>query len=99
LRWQLHSNAIPAIDYEFTYLPDFEYQQVNDLPYPTCSFGKGLDALGSPTTDLSDFVFLAGLAYRENNITQGQLDQWFGEGVAFDNQTFVDNYRNSIDGN
>ena len=83
---------------QLTYLPDFEYQQVNDLPSPTCSFGKGPDALGSPTTDLSDFVFLAAVAYLENNITQDQLDQWFGEGVAFNNQTFVDNYRYSTDG-
>lgn len=85
-------------DFQFTYLPDFEYKQSYDLTYPTCSFGKGLAALGSPKTDMSDFVYLATVAYRDPSITQNELDQWFGAGVAVDNQAFVDDYRNRTDG-
>jgi lipase ATG15 len=84
-------------EFKFTFLPDFEYRQSHDLPYPTCNLGKGLSSLGSPTSEMSDFAFLAVLAYRDPKITQNQLDQWFGSGVAFDNQTFVDTYRNGID--
>jgi lipase ATG15 len=84
-------------DFQFVYLPDFEYEQADDLPYPTCSFGKGLASLGSPTTLMADYAFLAALAYRDPTITQGELDQWFGNGTAVDQQEFVDNYRNSSD--
>ena len=90
-------------DFEFTYLPDFEYVQQDDLNYPTCSFGKGLDALGSGSTDMSDFAYLAALAYRDPSITQTELDQWFGfsnetgSSVAVNNPAFVDEFRMDTD--
>lgn len=85
-------------EFQFTYLPDFEYTQSYDLTYPTCTFGKGLAALASPKTDMSDYAYLAALAYRAPDITQNELNQWFGVGVAIDNQTFVESYRNMTDG-
>jgi len=90
-------------DFEFTYLPDFEYVQQDDLTYPTCSFGKGLDALGSGSTDMSDFAYLAALAYRDTSITQTELDKWFGfsnetnSSVAVNKPAVVDEFRMDTD--
>jgi len=42
----------------------------------------------------ADFSFLAKLAYREVNITQDELDGWFGEGVAVDRNDYVEQFRN-----
>jgi hypothetical protein len=82
--------------FQFTYLKDFEYKQPNSFNYPACSSGGSFNS--STKTDLSDFAYLAILAYRDPRITQIELDQWFGEGVAIDNQTFVDEYRKRVDG-
>jgi len=90
----IHQPTASSSTFEFGYLPDFEYASEANLLYPTCSVAKGLAALGSPATSIADYAFLAVLAYRTPEITQGQLDQWFGPGVAFDNQTLVANYRN-----
>jgi len=80
-------------DFKFTYMPDFYYEQQEDLQYPTCSIGKGLVGVGGSQTDISDFVYVAALAYRDPTITQDELDQWFGEDVAFDNEDLVQAYR------
>lgn len=48
--------------FQFTYLPDFEYVQAEDLEYPTCTIGKGIESLGSPYTSISDFAYIAALA-------------------------------------
>jgi lipase ATG15 len=69
-----------STDDQYQFLPDFYYEQQEDLPYPTCEFGKGLE--NSPSRALADYAFLSTLAYRTTNITQQQLDGWFGEGVA-----------------
>lgn len=83
----------------FTYAPDFEYLQEDaSLMYPTCTIGKGLEALGNGTTDMADYAFLAQLAYRQPVLTQNELNQWFGNDTAIDSQDFVDEYRNSTDG-
>lgn len=85
-----------ASDLQYSFLPDFYYEQQEDLPYPTCSFGKGLEALGSPSTDMADYAFVATVAYRDNNITQGELDGWFGEDVAINEIGLVEKYRSTL---
>jgi len=84
-------------DFEFTYMPNFEYIQAADLAYPTCTIGKGIESLGSSQTAIADFAFVAVLAYRAPNITQGQLNQWFGNSTgnetAVDMQDLVNTYR------
>ena len=45
---------------------------------------------------MSDYAFVATVAYRDDNITQGELNQWFGEGVAEDEIYIVDQYRGLI---
>lgn len=45
---------------------------------------------------LTDYVFIAALAYSDVNMTQPQLDQWFGEGNAKDNYKYVEDYRTGI---
>ena len=42
---------------------------------------------------LLDYAFLAGLAYRSPNNTQGDLDSWFGSGIAVDDIDTVERYR------
>jgi hypothetical protein len=49
-------------DFEFTYMPNFEYIQAADLAYPTCTIGKGIESLGSSQTAIADFAFVAVLA-------------------------------------
>jgi hypothetical protein len=44
---------------------------------------------------ISDFAFLAGLAYRSENITQSQLDGWF-QGQAVDRQDVVTAWRATV---
>jgi hypothetical protein len=48
--------------------------------------------LTSPRDCLLDYAFLAGLAYRSPNITQSDLDGWFG-GEAVDQEDAVQEYR------
>ena len=93
----INQSSASSSTFQFTYLPDFEYVQQEDLLYPTCTVGKGLAALGSPSTSIADYAFLAALAYRVPNITQGELDQWFGQSVAVDQQTFVEDFRRRTD--
>ena len=84
-------------DPSYTYLNDFEYQPVEDsLRYPTCHITSDLQE--SPLTSMADYIFLARVAYR-GNITQQELDSWFGEGVAEDQPSLVSSYReeNSVD--
>jgi lipase ATG15 len=40
---------------------------------------------------------MATLAYTSNNLTQGELDAWFGEGVAKDMADLVNDFRNNSD--
>ena len=44
---------------------------------------------------LPDFAFLAGLAYRAENLTQVQLDAWF-QGAAVDRQEVVTEWKNTV---
>jgi len=85
-------------DFQLTFLDDFHYDQKKDLPYPTCNIGKGemIGPSGASTLHLSDYVFASVLAYGNTNVTQPQLDQWFGEGSATDNYEYVDKYRASV---
>lgn len=62
--------------------------------YPTCNFGKGLE--DSPSRLMADYAYLAGLAYRNNDITQSELDQWFvnlNGTTAQDNPDIVEEFR------
>lgn len=83
---------------QFTYLQDFYYDQEKDLPYPTCKLGKGALAHlnGNSSLYLTDYLFVAGLAYSDTDVTQPQLDQWFGEGNAKDNYDYVQKYRMGV---
>lgn len=84
-----------ASSFEYTFLNDFSYEQQSDLPYPTCQFGKGF--ADSPTNHMVDFAFLSGVAYRNQNITQSQLDGWFGANVTVDSQNVVEEFRYQTD--
>lgn len=77
---------------QFTYLPNHGYIQQEDLRYPTCVLGKEIE--GGPSTQaMADYAYLAGLAYRDTSITQGELDQWFGNDTALDMPDFVTAFR------
>jgi lipase ATG15 len=79
----------------YTFLDDFYYEQQADLPYPTCQFGKGFAE--SPTNHMVDYAFLAGVAYRDQNVTQSQLDGWFGPNLTMDGQDVVNEFRYQTD--
>ena len=78
---------------QYQFVPEFYYEQQEDLPYPTCNFGKGLE--NSPSRAMADYVFLATLAYKSTEITQDQLNGWFGEGVATNQPETVANFQQS----
>lgn len=75
----------------FSYLPDFAYDQADGIRYPSCRLTNELKA--SPITSMADFAFLAGLAYRGINVTQRELDGWFGENVTKNEDEAVEEYR------
>lgn len=89
-------NHIVAADLEYSLLPDFYYQAKADLAYPTCRIGSGLRSTAA--FSLADYCFLSNVAYREEAVTQSQLDSWFGKNVAVDKQSTVDEFRNRTDG-
>lgn len=78
-------------DPTYHYMQDYMYSPIeNSLRYPTCQLTSDLQE--SPLTSMADYIFLARVAYR-GNITQSELDNWFGNGVAVDQAEFVDLYR------
>lgn len=84
-------------------LPDFYYEGSSSLPYPTCRMRKGLEIPGrtgrlNESTAMADYAFLSTIAYMDTSITQSQLNEWFGDGVASDQQGIVDEFRALIDG-
>jgi len=78
-------------DPSYTYLTEFEYKPVeNSLRYPTCHLTSDLQE--SPLTAMADYIFLARVAYR-GNITQQELNSWFGDEVAINQEDFVTSFR------
>jgi hypothetical protein len=78
---------------QYQFVPEFYYTQQEDLPYPTCDFGKGFE--NNPSRSMADYAFLATLAYKSTNITQVQLNGWFGEGVATNQPETVASFQQS----
>jgi hypothetical protein len=81
----------------FTYLHNFSYPALEqDMRYPTCTLSNMYGGFGEQST-LADYTFLAKLAYRPESVTQHELDEWFGDNVAFDRQDIVDDFREQND--
>ena len=78
---------------QFTYVDDFEYFPIPELPYQTCNYGKQIFQ-DIPVTKLVDLVFSALMSYRANNATQNQLNSWFGDNVVLNRADIVTEYRN-----
>jgi lipase ATG15 len=72
-------------------LPDFSYEQADSIRYPSCRLSNELKE--SPITSMADFTYLAGLAYRGVNVTQRELDGWFGINVTTAQNEAVEEYR------
>lgn len=66
------------------------------MRYATCQLTNIRGGFGDNAT-MADYTFMAGSAYLEGNLTQEQLDGWFGKGVAFDDQATVDKFRAEYD--
>jgi hypothetical protein len=65
------------VSVESTYLPDFYYPELtNDMRYPTCTLGNIQGGFG-PRSTMADFAFLAGVAYKRNEVVQSELNKWF----------------------
>jgi lipase ATG15 len=72
---------------------DFEYEPQAYLPYPTCALKKGLNGVTFDTAGLSNFAFLAGIAYAYENQTQTYLNQWFGENNVINDVDIVNEFK------
>ena len=70
----------------------FYYPGEQSLQYPTCEMSKGFK-IGDSDTALGDYSMLSALAYETTNVTDYLLPQYFGEGIAIDEDEFVANYR------
>lgn len=66
-------------------LPDFRYvPQEGTFKYPTCSMTADFAIPGSNATAMSDYAYLASIAYVAPESMPETLDAWFGKGVAYD---------------
>ena len=73
---------------------DFFYAGVEDsLAYPTCELTKGFQFPGDGSSDLSDYIFLSDMSYKEPAVTKYTLEQWFGAGMVVDEDEFVTQFR------
>ena len=81
------------------YERDLFYMNEDNLPYPTCEFGKNLGSGGQPTNLLVDYAFMASAAYRDISVTQESLDAWFYNSTVIpkDDKTTVSTFRESND--
>eukprot|EP00814_Leptocylindrus_danicus_P000692 CAMPEP_0116028594 /NCGR_PEP_ID=MMETSP0321-20121206/15519_1 /TAXON_ID=163516 /ORGANISM="Leptocylindrus danicus var. danicus, Strain B650" /LENGTH=946 /DNA_ID=CAMNT_0003502573 /DNA_START=63 /DNA_END=2906 /DNA_ORIENTATION=- len=81
---------------ERQFVPDFSYDGAEALPYPTCRVGSNFGTGNSDTVQMIDYAFMAGLAYSSTDITQGELNGWFGPGggvIPTDQKEIVDEFR------
>ena len=83
-------------------LNDYSYVAEESLQYPTCQMGKGFKISVNDTdfdtslgvdTSLGDYAFLSALAYETTNVTDYILPQYFGDGVAVDEDKLVQQFR------
>jgi hypothetical protein len=75
---------------------DFAYVAEKSLQYPTCQMDKGFTISVNGTdidSSLGDYAFLSALAYETTSVTDYILSQYFGEGVAVDEDELVSQYR------
>ena len=77
----------------YTLMSDFSYDPQPNLPYPTCALKKGITSTNLDESGLSSYAFLAGLAYTYENQTQTYLDEWYGEGAAFNDIGIVNSFK------
>jgi len=92
-----NSTTAEIEDPTYHYMQGYEYLPVeNSLRYPTCHMTSDLQE--SPLTAMADYIFLARVAYR-GNVTQSELDNWFGQEVAVNQEELVSVYReeNNVD--
>ena len=86
---------------QFVLVEGFEYEPHPNLPYPTCTLNMGLDISYGEASDnslvqateatLTDYAFMANIAYVRSGGAQYLLNQWLGVGVAKENvQTVAD---------
>mmetsp|Transcript_1011 Transcript_1011/g.1192 ORF Transcript_1011/g.1192 Transcript_1011/m.1192 type:complete len:321 (-) Transcript_1011:185-1147(-) len=71
------------------------------MRYPTCDIGNNEHQFSSNfdrPTYIADYIYLSEVAYKNTDITQTHLDDWFGSGKAVDEKDIVENYKNSLPG-
>lgn len=83
------SEETPTPLYNFTYTP-----QADDMRYASCQISNIRGGFGSNAT-MADYIYMAGAAYLVE--PQKALDNWFGEGVATDEEEIVTNFRAAED--
>ena len=71
------------------------------MRYPTCDIGNNEHQFSSNydhPTYIADYIYLSEVAYKNKDITQTHLDNWFGSGKAVDEKDLVENYKNNLPG-
>jgi hypothetical protein len=77
---------------QYTYLTDFYYPPLeSEMRYPTCILSSPNNGIQENAT-MAEFVFLAGLAYRKTNVSQVELDRYYTNRLAIDDNATVEEF-------
>jgi hypothetical protein len=80
-------------DTEFTYLPNFYYTpKTIDMRYPTCTLNNAIKEFDENATML-DYAFLTILPYKPRELIQSDLDNWFTDIEAVNDEETVSEFR------
>lgn len=86
----------------WTYTSKFQYPGSGNLEYTSCTIGQNIVPPDTTETSLSDFTFLAGVAYESPDITSGSLENWFNHngtdtGKTIDHENLLQQWRSQYE--
>ena len=79
---------------EYTFVNDFHYKSQNSVQYASCTVDENIFQ-GIPEMTITDYSFLAKLAYRTGTETREDLIDWFGRDKVLDKTEIADEFRKS----
>lgn len=67
-------------DAKLTFTNNFYYPEQESMHYTACDVnGVYKHSIYNPAVELSDYIFLSAQAYRPQNVTRNDLQNWYGE--------------------
>jgi lipase ATG15 len=86
----------------WTYTSKFEYPGSGSLEYTSCTIGQNIVPPDTTKTSLTDFTFLAAVAYESPDITSTSLENWFNHngtetGKTIDHEEILQRWRSQYE--